>query len=75
MTCYFDPSGTTMDVYDHDGNLVAEDYDFGGSWSGEFPNEVLDLLYEARDGNSPSSYNQELLFCLAGEQIEKGTPP
>lgn len=64
-----------MDVYNHTGTLVAEDYEFGGSWSGEFPHEVLDVLYSNRDGSSPSAYNQELLFCLAAEQIEMGTPP
>ncbi len=75
MTCYFDPNGTTMDVYDHNGDLVADNYEFGGAWSGDFPNEVLDVLYNARDGSQPSAYNQELLFCLAAEQIEQGTPP
>lgn len=63
-----------MDVYDHEGNLVAEGYDFGGTWSGEYPNEVLDVLYSARDGDAPNAYNQELLFCIAAEQIRKGTP-
>lgn len=64
-----------MDVYDHTGALVAEGYEFGGVWSGDYPNAVLDVLYDARDGESNSKYNQELLFCLAGEQIEMGTPP
>lgn len=64
-----------MDVYDHTGTLVAENYEFGGVWSGEFPHEVLDVLYSAREGSQPSDYNQELLFCVACEQIEQGTPP
>lgn len=75
MTCYFDPSGSTMDVYDHEGTLVVENFEFGGSWSGDFPREVLDVLYANREGSQPSAYNQELLFCLAAEQIEMGTPP
>lgn len=83
MTCWFNPHGTTMDVYDHEGNLVAEDtpiaYDWDGnpigSWNGEYPNRVLGILYNAREGSQPSAYNQELLFCLAAEQIEQGTPP
>lgn len=74
MTCYFDPSGTTMDVYDHEGAPVAEDYEFGGSWSGDYPNAVLDILYDARE-DGRSSYNAELNACMAGEQIEMGTPP
>lgn len=75
MTCYFDPDGTTMDVYDHTGELVGENIEFGGSWSDQFPQKVLDVLYDAREGSQPSQYNQELLFCLAAEQIERGTPP
>ena len=75
MTCYFDPHGTTMDVYDHDGNLVGEDVEFGGTCRGRYPPEVLDVLYDAREESQPSAYNQELLFCLAGGQIERGTPP
>lgn len=64
-----------MDVYDHEGNLVADDYEFGGSWSGDFPTVCLDILYDNREGSQPSAYNQELLFCLAAEQIERGQPP
>lgn len=64
-----------MDVFDHEGNVVAENYEFGGTWTGDFPTEVLDVLYAAREGSQPSSYNQELLFCIAAEQIEQGTPP
>lgn len=74
MTCYFDPNGETVDVYDHEGTLVGESVEFSGSWSGAYPREVLDVLYSARDGDAPNAYNQELLFCLAAEQIEEGTP-
>lgn len=76
MTCYWDAS--TGDVFDHTGTLVGnlgEDTDWNRSWTGDFPREVLDVLYAARDGDQPSSYNQELLFCLSAEQIEEGTPP
>jgi hypothetical protein len=75
MTCYFDPSGTTVDVYDHEGNLVGESIEFSGSWSGDFPREVLDVLREAMEGSKPSAYNQALLADMAGENIEQGTPP
>lgn len=76
MTCWWD--AITGDVYDHTGTLVGnllEDTDWDKTWTGEFPHEVLDVLYAAREGNQPSAYNQELLFCLAAEQIEEGTPP
>lgn len=75
MTCYFDPDGQAMDVYDHDGNLVAENYDFSGTWSGDFPREVFDVLRGAMEGSKPSAYNQELLADMASENIKEGTPP
>lgn len=75
MTCYFNPlPDNKMDVYDHTGTLVGGDVPFD-KWSGDFPREVLDVLYAAREGSQPSAYNQELLFCVACEQIEEGTPP
>ena len=75
MTWYFDTSDTTMDVYDHTGALVAESREFGGSWSGDFPNEVLAVMRESMDGDQPSAYNQALLSDAATENIEQGTPP
>ncbi len=76
MTCYFDPS--TGDVYDHTGSIVGNldtDTDWGQSWSGDFPREVLDVLHNAMEGSKPSAYNQELLADMASENIEIGTPP
>lgn len=76
MTCYWNPK--TGDVYDQTGAIVGnllEDTDWNQNWGDRFPSEVLDILYEAREGNQPSAYNQELLFCIAAEQIEEGTPP
>lgn len=76
MTCYWNPG--TGGVYDHEGSVVGNllnDTDWNQTWTGDFPGEVLDILYTARDGEQPSAYNQELLFCLAAEQIEEGTPP
>lgn len=75
MTWYFDPSGTTMDVYDHTGDRVATGREFGGSWSGDFPDEVLVVMRETMKGNQPSAYNQTLLADAATENIEQGTPP
>lgn len=75
MTCYVDPQNG--DVYDHEGTLVGnlvESHDWDRSWSGDFPREALDVLFEARE-NGRSAYNQELLFQIAAEQIEMGTPP
>lgn len=75
MTCYVDLNGTTMDVYDHEGTLVGESIEFGGSWSGDFPREALDVLRDAVEGTKPSAYNQVLLADMASENIEIGTPP
>lgn len=75
MTWYFDPSGTTMDVYDHEGDLVAEEYEFSGSWTDGYPNEVLTVMRETMEGDQPSAYNQSLLADAATGNIEQGTPP
>lgn len=74
MTCYFDPNGTTMDVYDHEGNLVGDNVEFNGSWSGDFPREVLDVLRGAMEGTKPSAYNQVLLADMASENIKQAVP-
>jgi hypothetical protein len=76
MTCYFDPA--TADVYDHEGAKIGnldDDTDWGQSWSGDFPREVLDALRDAMEGTKPSAYNQALLADMSSENIEKGTPP
>jgi hypothetical protein len=77
MTWYFDPSGTTVDIYDHTGALVAEDREFSGSWSDPpgYPQVVLEVMRESMDGNQPSAYNQTLLADAATGNIEEGTPP
>ena len=75
MTCWVDPE--TGDVYDHEANVVGnlvDSHDWSFSFSGDYPDEAKDVLYNAREGNQPSSYNQELLFNLAADQIEMGTP-
>lgn len=82
MTWYFDPSDTRMDVYDHNGTLVREGLEFGGSWTGTFPRGIVfDVMYE----EATSAYNDAggqvtdyVLLTLAEatfEQIEEGTPP
>jgi len=43
MTWYFDPVETTMDVYDHDGTQVRTDIEFGGSWTGDYP-DMIDAI-------------------------------
>jgi hypothetical protein len=74
MTIYYDPDGVTMDVYDHEGTRIGSGVVFGGSWSGDFPDEVLDVAREAMDGAQPSRYNQKLLADMASENIEQGQP-
>jgi hypothetical protein len=75
MTCWVDPE--TGDVFDHTGSVVGNiinSHNWEQSWSGDYPDEALDILYQARDVDQTSSYNQQLLFCIAAEQIEIGTP-
>lgn len=81
MTWYFDPSGRTIDVYDHTGSLVREDVEFGGSWEGDFPrNVLLDIMYQeakASYNDAGGAVTQYVLLTLAEatfEQIEEGTP-
>lgn len=72
---YFDPNGETVDVYDHEGTLVAEARDFPGSWSGDFPDVVLEVMRENYESGGPTSYNQAINRDAATENIEQGIPP
>lgn len=85
MTWYFDPTDTTMDVYDHTGTLVAEAVEFGGSWTGAYPTAIRDVMLDhAReqsnlgDANSESpaasAYTVETMLALLADDIERGTP-
>lgn len=75
MTWYFDAGERSIDVYDHNGDLVAEGVPFDGSWSGGFPREVFTVMRENMDRGQPSYYNQQLLMDAATENIEEGQPP
>lgn len=78
MTWYFDPSGTSLDVYDHDGVKVASGREFVGSWRGRFPSEVLTIMQEQAEAaiaNSNNEYAIKTVLEMAGENIEEGTPP
>jgi len=74
MTCYWDPK--TGDVFDHEGSKVGtlDGSEWGQSWSGDFPREVLGVLRGAMEGTKPSAYNQVLLADMASENIETGQP-
>lgn len=78
MTWYFNPSNTTMDVYDHTGALVAQDREFGGAWSGDFPDKVLEVMDETAveefQANGITIYALQCLRHGAFELIEEGTP-
>jgi hypothetical protein len=77
MTWYFDPSGTTMDVYDHTGAIVREGYEFGGGWTGT-PDIVYEIMAdEARKavGNGNIAYAAEVFADGIADNIEQGTPP
>jgi hypothetical protein len=83
MTWYFDPSGTTMDVFDHTGAKVREDYEFSGAWSGQHPDAIPKIMREEAEansnvgsGNAPIATEYAVLTLLdwLAEDIEKGTP-
>lgn len=75
MTWYFDAAERWMDVYDHNGDRVAEGVEFGGRWEGDFPDEVFAVMRDALGDGQPSAYNQLLLADAATENIKEGTPP
>lgn len=75
MTWYFEAHERQIDVWDHNGNHVAQNVDFSGVWSGDFPNEVYRVMRESMDGTQPSLYNQHLLADAATDNIKEGTPP
>lgn len=80
MTWYFDPSGQTFDLYDHEGALILSDVPFDGTWSTPpgYPQEVLDEMNTlARNYYATNGWDGYLLSALADvwfEQIEEGTP-
>lgn len=77
MTWFFDLSGETMDVYDHNGNLVQADIDIGGSWVGDYPNGVLELMADTanEEWENDQPYARRCVTQAIREDIEEGTPP
>lgn len=69
MTWYLDPE--TGDVYDHNGDVVGT---VDGSDGYTIPADVYEIMIEAKEGDQPSAYNQNLLMDAATENIELGTP-
>jgi len=79
MTWYCDPSGTTMDVFDHTGEQKASDREFGGSWTGDYPDDVLQVMQEVAvaeyQANGFGDYLMTVLRDAIFENIEMATPP
>jgi len=76
MTWHFDPSGKTIDVYDHTGTQVASDRPFSGVWS-DIPGEVLAVMNEqavAAFESGDTLYTLQTLRHAAFELVEEGTP-
>lgn len=77
MTWFFDPAGTTVDIYDHTGSLVAEERAFAGVWTG-YPEVVATVVSEEVSDavdTADLSYALEAITDLAAGRIEEGTPP
>lgn len=49
MTWFFNPAEESVDVFDHEGNLVAENREFSGGWAGDFPDEILDIMRKQKE--------------------------
>jgi len=76
MTWYFTPAGNKVDVYDHEGTLVAEGRSFSGTWA-DYPEVVLEVMQaEAETALATGDVRRALrIVALAAfEDIEKGTP-
>lgn len=80
MTWYFDPSGATFDLYDHEGAQVATAVPFDGTWPNPpgYPQAVLDEMNGlARSYYAANGWDDYLLAAMADVwfgQIEEGTP-
>lgn len=76
MTWYFDPEGETVDLYDPDGEVVAEGVEFSGSWS-EYPRgELRDEVAGHLASGAPANTEQAILWAfdwLAGD-VQEGQP-
>jgi hypothetical protein len=77
MTWYFDPENETVDLYDPDGNVVAENVEFSGVWAGGYPEEELrDEVAEHLVSGTVTSTETAILWAfewLAGD-VAEGTP-
>jgi hypothetical protein len=76
MTWYYNPTGTNLSVYDHEGTLVAEGRAFSESWS-DYPEEVLEVMQaEAETALAAGDVRRALriVSLAAFEDIEEGTP-
>jgi hypothetical protein len=77
MTWHFDVEDKTVDLYDPDGNVVAENVEFSGSWSGGYPQEELrDEVASHLVSGSIGTTETAILWAfewLAGD-VEEGTP-
>lgn len=78
MTWHFTASGESITVYDHTGAIVATDREFGGVWTGDYPDVVLEVM----DAEAKAAYaegdTERAIQCLrhgAFELIEHDEPP
>lgn len=75
MTWYFEAHERWLTIWDHNGDLVADNVRFSGTWEGAFPKKVHAVMREAMGDGQPSRYNQLLLADAATNNIKEGTPP
>jgi hypothetical protein len=77
MTWYFDAQEGTVDLYDPDGNVVAEGIGFSGAWEGGYPEQELrDEVAEHLVSGSIGTTETAILWAfewLSGD-VEEGTP-
>ena len=57
---------TEMDVFDHNDDFIASVENDGGGFSKQ---DIRDIAFGSMDGDQPSAYNQNLIACMATNQI------
>ena len=59
--------GTEMEIYDHNQEYVETVENDGSGFSKQ---TVRNVAFDNMEGSQPSAYNQQMLACMATNQIE-----
>lgn len=76
MTQYWDINDQGgLDIWDHNGTQLAENAEWSGTWSGDYPEEPMhEIVKQHRNRNQPTIYNQNLDADYLYGDVERGNP-